>query len=100
MIGAVMRLLLSHLQNLDLMWSTDLLAFQENIGSSDMLERSVKPYMTSLLAPDLERNGSGSLFSDDDEPDTDSMSYSRSLSSLTVDNELTNRKRRGFSHKQ
>ena len=82
------------------MWSTDLLAFPENIGSSDMLERSVEPFMTSLLAPDLERNGSGSLLSDDDEPDTDPMSYSRSLSSLTVDNELTNRKRRGFSHKQ
>jgi hypothetical protein len=84
-------------QNLDLMWSTDLLAFSGSDGASDVLERSVEQFMTSLLEP--ERNGSDPV-SEDDEPDTDSMTYSRSLSSLTVEHELTNRKPRGFSHKQ
>jgi hypothetical protein len=87
-------------QNLDLMWSTELLALSGSDGASDVLERSVEQFMTSLLGLDqAERNDSCPL-SEDDEPDVDSMTYSRSLSSLTVEHELTNRKGLGFSHKQ
>lgn len=87
-------------QQLDLMWSTELLSLSGSDGASDVLERSVEQFMTSLLASDqAERNGSSSP-REDDEPDQDSMTYSRSLSSLTAENELTNRKGLGFSHKQ
>jgi hypothetical protein len=86
-------------QNLNIMWSTDLLAVSESHGASAVLERSVEKFMASLLAPDQERTGSGTL-SEDEDPNTDPMTYSRSLSSLEVEHELTNRKRLGFSHKQ
>lgn len=85
---------------LDLMWSTDLLASSGSNGASDVLEQCVAQFMTSLLTPvQNERTGSSPL-SEDDETDPENQSYSRSLSSLTVEHELTNRKKHGFSHKQ